>query len=388
MFALAADGPIPAINLDDVRLGARRRLPRVLFDLIDGGSEGEATRNANESQYTRYSLLPRQAFPVQPNTRIDLFGHEFSMPVLLAPCGAARFVHPDGELAMARAAAVVGTDYIVPHVSGHPLETVRAAAPQGPGWYQLYKIGGPSVADAAIDRAAAAGFETLVLTIDNDGPMRERDVRNGVQPLFGGSVLAMFPHLPQILARPRWFVRYMKTRGVALSPNIMRDGRPMTPREIAVSNSEPRSRFTWDDVTRIRARWTGKLVIKSILSPDDAREAVLRGADGIVVSNHGGRALDHAPATLFVLPEIVEAIGSEAVVMLDGGIRRGSDVIKAMALGAKAVLIGRPGMFALSYGEAGVRQMLEILGADLRRTLQAMGCEDVAMLNPSYLRSY
>src|SRR3546814_914499 len=180
----------------------------------------------------------------------------------------------------------------------------------------------------------------------------------------------------------------MKTRGVALSPNIMRDGRPMTPREIAVSNSEPRSRFTWDDVTRIRARWTGKLVIKSILSPDDAREAVLRGADGIIVSNHGGRALDHAPATLFVLPEIVEAIGSKAVVMLDGGIRRGSDVIKAMALGAKAVLIGRPGMFALSYGEAGVRQMLEILSADLRRTLQAMGCEDVAMLNPSYLRSY
>src|SRR3546814_1869141 len=116
------------------------------------------------------------------------------------------------------------TDYIVPHVSGHPLETVRAAAPQGPGWYQLYKIGGPLVADAAVDRAAAAGFEILVLTIDNDGPMRERDVRNGVQPLFGGSVLAMFPHLPQILARPRWFVRYIQTRGVALSLNVMRDG--------------------------------------------------------------------------------------------------------------------------------------------------------------------
>lgn len=289
---------------------------------------------------------------------------------------------------MARAAAAAGTGYIVPHVSGHPLETVRAAAPQAPGWYQLYKIGGPSVADPAIDRAAAAGFETLVLTIDNDGPMRERDVRNGMQPLFGGSVRAMLPHLPQILARPRWLVRYMTTCGVALSPNIMRDGRPMSPREIAASNSEPQSRFTWDDVTRIRARWTGKLVIKSILSPDDAREAVLRGADGVVVSNHGGRALDHAPATLLVLPEIVEAVGGEAVVMLDGGIRRGSDVIKATALGAKAVLIGRPGMFALSYGEAGVRQMLEILGADLHRTLQAMGCEDVEMLNPSYLRRY
>ncbi|HKT72572.1 MAG TPA: alpha-hydroxy acid oxidase [Steroidobacteraceae bacterium] len=383
MFAVPPRGPIRAVNLADVRQAARRRLPRVLFDMIDGGSEGEATLRANDSQFCQFELRPRQAMPSKPTLHTRLFGDSLSMPILLAPCGAACFVHPGGELAMARAAAAVGTAYVVPHVSGHALEDVRAAAPNAPAWYQLYKLGGQAVSEAALDRAAAAGFTTLVLTVDNHGPVRERDVRNGLPALLSGRPLAMLPHIPQLLARPRWLYRYLRTKNLQLSPNIMVNGRPMTPREMAMSNSEPASRFSWKDVSRIRARWKGTLVVKSILSREDAREAVDRGADGVIVSNHGGRGLDHSPATMTVLPEVVSAVAPHATILLDGGIRRASDVIKAIALGAKAVLVGRPAMFGLSFGEAGVRQVLEILRLDLSRTLEALGCASLSDLSPA-----
>lgn len=189
MFLATVGGPDSAINIEDMRRAAYNRLPQVLFDMIDSGAGAEVTRSANELQYAGYAINPRQARPVQPAMDTDLFGDGLSMPPLLAPCGAARFIHPDGELALARAASAANIGYVVPHVAGHALESVRAAAPQAPAWYQLYKIGGPSVADAAIDRAAAAGFTTLVLTIDNDGEMRERDIRNGMQPLFSGNPL-------------------------------------------------------------------------------------------------------------------------------------------------------------------------------------------------------
>lgn len=383
MFAAPARGPIKAVNLADVRRAAQRRLPRVLFDLIDGGSEGEATLRANDAQFAQFELKARQAMPSKPTLNVQLFGDSLSMPILLAPCGAARFVHSGGELAMAGAAAAAGTAYVVPHVSGYALEDVRAAAPAAPAWYQLYKLGGRAVSEAALDRAAKAGFGTLVLTIDNYGPLRERDVRNGLAALLSGRPLAMLPHIPQLLARPRWLCRYLRTKEIQRSPNIMVNGRPMTPQQMAVSNGELDSRFTWEDVSWIRARWKGTLVVKSILSAEDARQAVDRGADGVIVSNHGGRGLDYSPATMTVLPEVVHAVGLDAVVLLDGGIRRGSDAIKAIALGAKAVLVGRPAMFGLSYGEAGVKQVLEILRLDLSRTLEALGCASLGELSPA-----
>jgi len=260
------------------------------------------------------------------------------------------------------------------------------AAAGAPCFYQLYLMGGRAAAEATIARAKAAGFSGLILTIDTPvAGQRERDARNGMAPLMGGSVAAKLPYLPDILAHPGWLAAHLADGGVRPLPNVVLPGQgPMPLTDIATALKS--SVVTWDDFKWIRALWKGPLLVKGVLTGDDARHAVDEGANAISVSNHGGRQLDTVAAPLRALPEVVAAVGGQCDVLMDGGIRRGSDIVKALALGAKAVLIGRGYAYGMAAaGEAGVTRALEILRADLERTMILLGCDDIAALNGAYL---
>ncbi len=374
------------VNIDDLRAIARRRLPKVVFDYLDGGADGEVTLRENCRVFDTVTFRPRQAVAVPAcDLRATVLGREISFPAMLAPVGYSRLMHPGGETAAARAAGAAGTGYVLSTISGHKLEDVRAAS-KGPVWYQLYVIGGREVAEATIERARVAGFSALVVTIDTPvAGLRERDFRNGMIELLSGSVLAKIPHLPQVLARPAWLAAFLLDGGVPKLPNIVIPGQGPMPL-IDVSAALARAAVTWQDLRWIREAWRGPVVIKGVLTGEDARRAVDEGAAAIVASNHGGRQLDGSPATLKVLPEVVAAVKNQAEVLMDGGIRRGSDIVKAICLGARAVLIGRAYAYGLgAAGEAGVTRALELLRADVDRTLKLLGCASISNLDPSYL---
>ena len=376
------------VSIDDMRRRARRRLPKVVFDYLDGGAEGEVTLQENCRAFEELTFRPRQAVAVhETDLRTRVLGHELSFPAMLAPVGYSRLMHPRGEVAAARAAGKGGTGYILSTISGHKLEDVRSAC-SGPVWYQLYLLGGRAAGEAAIARAQAAGFTALVLTVDTAvAGMRERDYRNGMKELLGQSWLAKIPFLPQLLARPRWLANFLLDGGVPNLPNVVipRQG-PMPLIDVAAALVE--AAVTWEDLGWIRQVWRGPIVIKGVLSADDAKRAADEGAAAIVVSNHGGRQLDNVPATLRALPEVVAAVGGRTEVLMDGGIRRGSDIVKALCVGARAVLIGRAYAYGLAAaGEAGVARSLQILRADVERTLKLLGCTGVTALDRSYLTS-
>ena len=375
-----------AVNIADLRLMARRRLPKAIFDYVDGGAEDELSLRANRRAFEDVTFRPRHAVAVpEPDLRVRVLGHDLALPVLLAPVGYNRLMHPKGECAAARAAGAAGTIYILSTVSGHRLEDVKAAS-TGPVWYQLYLTGGRDAAKAGIERARAAGFSALVITIDTYvAGMRERDVHNGTPELLGPNVLSKLPYLPQFLAHPAWLVSFLLDGGVHRLPNIVVPGEGPLPL-VDVSTALSRIAFTWEDLSWIRPLWPGPIIIKGVLTGDDARRAVEGGAAAVVVSNHGGRQLDSSPATLRVLPEIVAAVNGRAEILMDGGIRRGADVVKAICLGARAVLVGRAYAYGLgAAGEAGVARALEILRTDLVRTLKLLGCGSVATLDRSYV---
>jgi isopentenyl diphosphate isomerase/L-lactate dehydrogenase-like FMN-dependent dehydrogenase len=375
-----------AVNVADLRTMARRRLPRAVFDYIDGGAEDELTLRENRRAFEEVTFRPLHGIAVtDPDLRVRVLDHELALPVILAPVGYLRMAHPEGEPAAARAAGAAGALYILSTVSGHRLEDVKAAT-TGPAWYQLYLTGGHDAAAAAIERARRAGFSALVITIDTYvAGMRERDLHNGTPQLLGDKPLAKLPFLPQVLARPGWLLDFLRDGGTHRLPNIIVPGEgPLPLRD--VSTALIRTSFTWEDLPWIRKIWPGPIVFKGVLTGDDARRCVDHGAAAVVVSNHGGRQLDSSPATLRILPEIVAAVDGRAEVLLDGGIRRGVDVVKAICLGARAVLIGRAYAYGLgAAGEAGVRRALEILRADLVRTLKLLGCASIADLDRSYV---
>ncbi len=382
-----AVAPPRVISIEDLRSLARRRLPRVVFDYVDGGADGEVTLRENRRAFDAVTFRARQAMAVpQCDLRVRVLGFDLSLPILLAPVGYLRLMHPDGEVAAARAAGAAGTICILSTVSGHPLEHVKAASP-GPVWYQLYLSGGREAAEAAIARARAAGFSALVITIDTlVAGMRERDIRNGTIELLGDNPWAKLPFLPQLLARPAWLAGFLRDGGaVPRLPNIVIPGQgPM--RLVYVGAALGRTAFAWDDMRWIRPLWPGPIIFKGVLTGDDARRALDHGAAAVVVSNHGGRQLDGVSASLVALPEVVEATSGRAEVLLDGGIRRGGDVIKALCLGARAVLVGRAYAYGLgAAGEAGVARALEILRADLERTLKLLGCASISALDRSYV---
>lgn len=375
------------MNIEDLRRRARRRLPKVVFDYIDGGAEGEITLRENCRAFEEVTFRPRQGVAIENcDTRATVLGHELSFPAMLAPVGYSRLFHPGGEVAAARAAGAAGTGFILSTISGHPLEKVKAAS-AGPVWYQLYLVGGREAAEAALERTQRAGFSALVVTIDTPVPgMRERDHRNGMKALLSGSTMQKIPFLPQVLVRPGWAVSFLLDGGVPKLENIVVPGQdPMTMMD--VTSALARSVIVWEDLKWIQKAWAGPILVKGILTGDDARRAVDEGAVGVVVSNHGGRQLDGASATLRALPEIVAAVNGRAEVLLDGGVRRGSDIVKAICLGARAVLVGRAYAYGLgAAGEAGVARTIEILRADVERTLRLLGCAAVAELNASYLK--
>ncbi len=374
------------VSIEDLRRMARRRLPRVVFDYLDGGAEGEVTLRENCRAFQDVTFRPRHAVAIPDcdlGTRV--LGLNFALPALLAPVGYSRLMHPDGEAGSARAAGAAGTAYILSTISGHRLEDVKAAS-SGQVFYQLYLLGGRGAAEAAIERARLAGFAAMFVTIDTPvSGMRERDVRNGIKALISGGLLEKIPFLPQLLSRPGWLLSFLLDGGLPALPNVAIPGEGPMPL-VDVNAALASSTVTWRDLRWIRELWRGPVVIKGVLTGDDARRAIDEGAAAVVVSNHGGRQLDCVPASLRALPEIVAAVKGQIEVLMDGGIRRGSDIVKAICLGARAVLCGRAYAYGLAAaGEAGVSRALEILRVDLERTLRLLGCPSVAALDRTYV---
>jgi L-lactate dehydrogenase (cytochrome) len=374
------------VNIGDLRRLAQAHLPRAVFDYIDGGAEGEVTLRENCRAFEEVQFRPRNAVAVRNvDLRTTVLGAELSMPLLLAPVGFSRLICPRGEVRAAQAAAKARIGYVLTTISGSSIEDVSAAS-TGCRWYQLYLVGGREAAEAALERARAAGFTVLAITIDTGTfGFRERDIRNGAGTLIGTSLAGKLGFLPQVLAHPLWLAGFLRDGRMLVLPNVVVPGRgplPLSETQASLASSV----VTWGDFAWIRKRWPGPIVVKGVLTANDARRSLDEGAAGLVVSNHGGRQLDGAPATLRALAEVVKAVGGRAEVLLDGGIRRGSDIAKAICLGARAVLIGRAYAYGLgAAGEAGASRAIEILRADLDRALALLGCQSIADLNRSYV---
>jgi len=374
------------VNIEDLRQMAKRRLPKAVFDYLDGGAEDEVTLRENCRAFRDFRFRPRQAvkFP-EYNLRTTVLGLEISFPAFLAPVGYSRVMHPGGEVAAAAAAGAAGTGYTLSTISGHKLENVRMAT-KGPAWYQLYLVGGRAVAEAGLERARNAGFNGLVVTIDTPvAGMRERDFRNGMTEMFAGSLFDKLPYLRNIFAHPGWLMDFLRDGGMPRLENIV-DPEKGPMQLMDVGSALSRAVMTWEDLQWIRDVWKGPILVKGVLTGEDAKRAVDQGAAAIVVSNHGGRQLDCVSASLCALPEVVAAVNGRAEILMDGGVRRGSDIVKALCLGARAVLIGRAYAYGLAAaGQAGVARALQILKADVDRTLRLLGCPSVTALDASYL---
>jgi isopentenyl diphosphate isomerase/L-lactate dehydrogenase-like FMN-dependent dehydrogenase len=375
-----------AVTIEDLRRSARRRLPRAVFDYIDGGADGEVTLAENCRAFDRITFRPRMAIPSGPcNLRTTVIGTPLELPFLLAPVGSSRLFYPRGECVAAAQAGAAGTAYTLSTLSGCRLEDVKAAT-TGPAWFQLYILAGRDAAIATIARARAAGYGALVVTVDTPvAGLRERDIRNGTKELTSGNFISMLPHLWQVATRPGWAIDFLRDGGMMKFPNVVIPGEG----EMAyadVAGALERAVCGWDDLRWIRDEWKGPLVVKGVLSADDARRAVDEGADAVVVSNHGARQLDCVAPTIGALPEIVAAVGERTEVLLDSGVRRGSDVVKALCLGARAVLVGRAYAYGLgAAGGAGVARAIAILRDGVVRTLRLLGCHDVGALDRSYV---
>ncbi|KZR90646.1 L-lactate dehydrogenase [cytochrome] [Synechococcus sp. MIT S9508] len=375
------------VNVSDLRDLAKKRLPKMVFGYIDSGADREQTLAQNCSAYNEILFRPRCAVATpEVELKISVLGQNFNLPFLLGPVGSSRMFYPQGEVVAAREAGKAGTGYTLSTLSGCRLEDVKQAT-ECPAWYQLYLLGGRDVALKTIERAKSAGFSAIVLTIDTPvSGLRELDVRNGTKELLSQNPLTMLPFLPQMLAKPCWLSQWFGDGGLMNFPNVVLENGPMGYTEIGPALEQ--SVVTWDDLKWIREAWGGKLIIKGVHIGDDARKAVDLGVDAVVVSNHGARQLDSVAPTIRVLPEIVKAVKGEIDVLMDGGIRRGSDVVKAYCLGAKGVLIGRAYAYGLAAGGGpGVARAIEILKTDIIRTMKLLGCDSVHKLDRSYIQT-
>lgn len=358
-------------NVDDLRAAARRRLPRIAFDYLEGGAEDGLTLRRNRDAFRAVCLLPRTLVDVSRRSlALSLFGTRFDAPVGIAPIGAVGLFHRDAERSLARAARSASVPFVLSTHSFVSFDEV-ARATETPPWFQLYLHRDRDGTEKAVRRAAEAGCEVLVITTDVPvGGNREYNARNG----FGVPLRLNVRMIRDGLLHPRWLTDvYFR--------NIW--GRPLA------EWGTRRDFHSWQDLAWLRGLWKGKLVVKGVMTVEDAQLAARHGADGVWVSNHGGRQLDGAPATLDILPAIAAAVGHDLVVMMDGGVRRGSDIVKALALGADVVFAGRAVVYGLAAaGEAGARRSLQLLASEMDRVLALLGCESIEMLGPRYLRTH
>ncbi|MFZ4515129.1 MAG: alpha-hydroxy acid oxidase [Acidimicrobiia bacterium] len=369
-----------AFSIDALRDLARKKLPAMVFDFIDGGAEDEVTLRSNRNAFAQYSLEPRALVDVSArDTSVEVLGARLPTPLVLGPAGLAGVAWPGGERLVAQAANARGLPFVLSTAGSASIEEVAEAAP-GPRWFQLYLWRDRDVTKSLVARAINAGYDVLCLTVDV--PMsgqRERDLRHGWTIPPNVTVRNAF----EVATHPGW------TRRVMLGPEVtFRNFLDMDLKKDYVSlgqivNAQLNPSGTWDDMAWLRDMWPGKFILKGVLTGADAQRAADRGADGIVVSNHGGRQLDGVRSALDALPEVVAAVGTQVDVLLDGGIRRGTDVIKALSLGAKACMFARPYMYGLGAGgEAGVLRAIDILTAELHRTMTLVGCAELGTVGP------
>jgi L-lactate dehydrogenase (cytochrome) len=377
--------PRKMLTVEDYRQMAKRRLPRVAFEYVDGGAEDEVSVRGNRAAFDQVWLRPRVGYNVGPaNLRTTVAGVDISMPIICAPCGAARMINPAGDLAVAKAANKAGTIHSLATRSGHSIEELGEGS-EGPKFFQVYNVFGHDTIERSLATAQKYGFRGVVLTFDTQvSAKRERDFRNGrVELLAPKKIPGSLPYVPQLMRTPRWFANRIRDGLVPDTPNLRVDD----DEDVAYNSHVFGGSLGWDDVAWVRERWDGPVFVKGILTREDALRAVDVGADGVIVSNHGGRQLNGAIPTIRALPEIAAAVDGRIEVLLDGGIRRGTDVIKALSLGAKAVLVGRPWVYGLgANGQAGVEAVLKILRDELALNLRLMDVADVADLGPEFVR--
>jgi L-lactate dehydrogenase (cytochrome) len=375
-----------ALTIDDLRRLARRRLPRVVFDFVEGGAGDERTVARNRAAFERLLFRPRILVDVSKRDQATVvLGERLATPVLVSPTGMAGLCWPKGEVAAACGAQAAGTIYTLSTHSSCSIEEVAAGAP-GPLWFQLYVWQNRDLTRSFVERARDAGYRALVLTVDV--PIisrRERDIRNG----FTIPPRITVRNALDTIRRVGWMRRVLFGPRLTLA-NLV--GAPGAPRADlvtlgGVAHRQVDPSVAWADLAWFRSLWQGPLLLKGVLTAADARRAADHGVDGLIVSNHGGRQLDGTPASVEALPEIADAVGDRIEVLLDGGVRRGADVVRALALGARAVMIGRPYLYGLAVGgTAGVRRALDILAGEVDHTLALVGVPRVGDLDPTVVR--
>ena len=381
------DRSLGAYDIADLREIARRRLPKGVFEFIDRGNGDEIALANNRAAFDRIKLAPHQLVDTSQRTQeITLFGKRHRMPMAIAPTGSAGLTWFEGEIALARAAKAAGIPFTLATGSMTALERVAAEA-GGTLWFQVYMWPDRSLSHGLIERAHKAGYEALMITVDTPVPPgREYNLRNGMTIPFRFTRR----NVTDVLMHPRWLAtvlaRYLLTSGMPRYENYPTEMKtritalPMG-RSMMVTDS-----LTWDDLRDIRKRWPHALIVKGLMRPEDAKLAADCGADGVLVSNHGGRAVDSTRAPIEVLPHFVEAAGQRTTVLVDSGFRRGADVVKALALGAKAVLIGRPTLYGTAVaGEIGAARAIEIYRDEIDKLLALIGCRSVADLGREFL---
>lgn len=381
------DTSLGAYNIADLREMARQRLPKGIFEFVDRGAEDEVSLRNNRAAFERIKLKPRVLVDVsQRSQEITLFGQRQKMPIVIAPTGVAGIMWHEGEIALARAAAAAGIPFTLATGSMTAMEKVVAQA-GGRLWFQLYMYAERSLSHQIAERAKTAGFEGLVVTVDS--PVfsnREYNLRNG----FTMPLSYTLRNTVDVLTHPRWLLgvlmRYLLTTGMPRYENYPADVKARITAQPMGRALKLNDALTWNDVRVLRKLWPRKLIVKGILHPQDAVLAADCGADAVIISNHGGRVMDGAMAPIEVLPQVVDAVGKRVTVMVDSGFRRGSDVVKALALGANAVLIGRSTLYGTAAaGEAGAARAIALFREEIDRVLALLGCGSVSALNPDYL---
>jgi L-lactate dehydrogenase (cytochrome) len=372
-------------SIADLRELARRRVPRALFEYVDGGAYDEITLRRNRADLDAIELRPRALIDVaKQSLATTILGSPAAMPLALAPAGMGGYIRGDGEILAARAAEAFGVPFCLSTVSICSIEDVRNAT-RAPFWFQLYVMKDRGYTAELVDRAAAAGCPALMMTVDIPvGALRRRDPRNGLSVPPRVTLRNVF----DVARKPRWLWSMLRTprRGFGNMAEAVRRTGGMPFAQFVQSQFD--ASVTWKDLERYRAQWKGKLIVKGIMDAEDARQAVALGADALVVSNHGGRQLDGAPSSISMLPEVLDAVAGRAEVMLDSGVRSGMDILKARALGARAVLAGRAWLYGLgAMGQQGVATALQLMSRELQVSLALTGCNDVNDLGPQHLVS-